>query len=370
MINYLRLQPNRQLPILLSILLGLISTKCFSQDIKSALAQIADKHGSPAIQVTHSKFNAQSDYAYGVKNINNKADVISTETRFQAASLTKVLAAYTFLRLMDKGIIALDESLWNYYPYDRLKNTANKEKITARMVLTHHSGLLNWEGDVPSDAWRATPLTLQFEPGSDYKYSGEGFYFLQETLEHLTGKTFQELVEEEVLKPLDLKYSNIVWNDSLEHVTAYGHRTIDNPRPLGRYRKTNAAYTLYTTANDYTKFVKKAILEGEGLKRETHSLFLEKHADVKKGEEITEEDEFVPSALGLRMQINEEGVAYWHTGSNPGFRCFFIAYPATNETVVAFMNTDTGFPIMKELLSLFLPQQTFWAYEWRLGELD
>lgn len=370
MINYQRLVQNKLLGILLCLLLVVCSNKSHSQNIHSKLEEIAQNHGSPAIQVTYSKNNIKTDFAYGLKNTNNKDDIINTETRFQAASLTKVVAAYTFLRLMDKGIIALDEPLWNYYPYDRLKNTINKEKITARMILTHRSGLLNWEGDVPSDTWRATPLTLQHKPGEDYLYSGEGFYFLQETLEYLTGKSFKDLVEEEVLKPLDLKYSNIVWNDSLKNITAYGHRSINTARTMGMYRKANAAYTLYTTANDYTKFVKQAILEGKGLRKETHNLFLEKHSDAKKGNQTTPEDQFVPCALGMRMQINEVGTAYWHTGSNPGFRCFFIAYPETKEIVAGFMNTDTGFPIMKDLLSLFLPQQKFWAYDWRLGELD
>lgn len=371
MTNYLRPQLSRILVVLvlLSTFIGSMR-RASAQSIRQSLEDIAKEIGIPGMQVAFARGEHVNLYNYGVKKYDTTAYVYN-ETRFQAASLTKVVAAYTFFRLMDKGLIELDKPLWDYYQYDRLKNTPNGDKITARMVLTHRSGLLNWQGDVPSDAWRATPLTLQFEPGTDYMYSGEGFYFLQETLEHITNKSFQTLMEEEVLRPMGMKNSNIVWNDSLENIAAYGHYELTKPRKLGKYRKSNAAYTLYTTAEDYMRFIQKALLEGFGLKKSTHKLMMQKAAEAKKGENGDPTDKYVPCALGLRMQFNEKGTAYWHTGSNPGFRCFFITYPQRGETLVAFMNTDQGFPAMKKLLQLFFGKdQTFWAYDWREGELD
>ncbi len=353
-----------------SIFILLFSNLVYAQNIEKELQKIAKEVGIPGMQVAYTKGNKKQSYVLGEKKFESN-DLVNKNTRFQAASLTKVVATYAFFRLMDKGLIELDKPLTSYYKYDRLSNTAGGDKITARMVLTHRTGLLNWQGDVPSASWRATPLTLQFEPGTDYMYSGEGFYFLQETLEHITKKSFQKLVEEEVLQPLGLSYSNIVWNDSLEVNAAYGHYSLEKPRRLGKYAKTNAAYTLYTTAEDYTKFIQKAIIEGEGLKKSTHQLMLTKAAEAKKSKDADPTDKFVPCALGIRMQLNENGTAYWHTGSNPGFRCFFITYPKSKETLVAFMNTDEGFPAMKKLMQLFLDnKQTFWAYDWREGELD
>ena len=370
MTNFLRRFQNKARIMFCVLLILGVSHQSFAQTVEKQIASIAKEIGIPGIQVAHTKGNRTQLYTYGVKKYDT-SEYVKNTTRFQAASLTKVIAAYTFFRLLDKGLIELDKPLASYYTYDRLKNTLGGEKITARMVLSHQSGLLNWEGDVPSVQWRATPLTLQFEPGTDYMYSGEGFYFLQETLEHLTKKSFQKLVEEEVILPLGLVHSNIVWNDTLETHTAFGHYSIDKPRRMGKYVKTNAAYTLYTTASDYTKFIQKALIEGKGLKKSTHKLMLSKSADAKKGKEVDPTDKFVPCAMGLRMQINEVGTAYWHTGSNPGFRCFFITYPKSKETLVAFMNTDEGFPAMKKLMQLFLSRnQTFWAYDWRLGELD
>lgn len=363
-------QPLNKFITAISLFVLLFSNLVNAQNIDRELQKIAKEVGIPGMQVAYTKGNKTQTYVLGEKKFESN-DLINKNTRFQAASLTKVVATYTFFRLLDKGLIELDMPLLSYYKYDRLSNTAGGDKITARMVLTHRTGLVNWQGDVPSPAWRATPLTLQFEPGTDYMYSGEGFYFLQETLEHITKKSFQTLVEEEVLQPLGLTYSNIVWNDSLEVNAANGHYSLEKPRRLGKYAKTNAAYTLYTTAEDYTKFIQKAIIRGEGLKKSTHQLMITKAAEAKKSKDADPTDKFVPCALGMRMQLNEKGTAYWHTGSNPGFRCFFITYPKSKETLVAFMNTDEGFPAMKKLMQLFLDnKQTFWAYDWREGELD
>ncbi|MGC4234876.1 MAG: serine hydrolase domain-containing protein [Niabella sp.] len=342
----------------------------FAQEKNESLRHIAEKAGIPGMQIIHQKKEQVQQFVYGVKHSKGN-DSINATTVFQAASLTKVVATYVFLRMMDRGLIELDKPLWDYYPYDRLQHTPNKERITARMVLTHRSGLLNWESNVSTDAWRASPLTLQFYPGTAYMYSGEGFYFLQETLEHLAKKSFRELVEEEVLQPFKMSHSAIAWKDELEKNIAFGHYDMTKPRSLGRYRKVNAAYTLYTTADDYNKFVQKALLNGQGLSTTAHQLLLTRQADARKASTPSAEDAFVPCALGLRLQLNEVGTALWHTGSNPGFRCFFMAYPQTKESLVVFMNSDTGFAAMGELLALFLNKsQTFWAYDWRRGELD
>lgn len=339
---------------------------------QNEIAVIASKIGAPGLSAVHvDKMGKVNSYVYGVKKF-GKYELIDDETTFQAASLTKVLTAYVFFRIYDRGFIDLDTPLSDYFDYDRLRGAKDGDKITARMVLTHHSGLLNWEGDVGSATWYNTMLHTQFTPGEDYLYSGEGFFYLQRVLEHLTGKTFQALVEEEVLIPFGMKRSQIVWKEELLENTAWGHDDSITPRNrLGKYFPANAAYSLYSTAVDFTTFIQSALVKGRGLKKSTHKLMLKESAFAKKDVHVQEIDRHVPLALGLRIQKNEHGIAYWHTGSNPGFRAFFIVYPKSGESVVAFNNSDSGMDAMKYLMELFLEKnQTFWSYEWRKGELD
>lgn len=360
--------PWRQLTsCLLAVMVFIIP---FSGSAQSVLSDIAKRIGSPGMQVVHTKNGKSSLYTYGLK-LYGSTNTVDAHTRFQAASLTKVVAAYTFFKLYDQGLIALDTPLYHYFAYPRVKDNLAAQAITARMVLTHSSGLLNWEGDVGTQAWRDSALHVQFTPGTAYLYSGEGFYFLQETLAFLSGQSFQQLVENLVLKPFAMHDSEIVWKESLLENIAVGHYSLTEPRNIGKYRSANAAYSLYTTASDYSRFLQLGILEGKGLKGSTHTLLLSKAAEVSHSAETRAIDSRVPLALGVRLQYNEQGTSIWHTGSNPGFRCFFIANLKTKESLVSFNNTDTGMPAMQELMKALLPKgQTFWSYEWRQGELD
>ena len=348
----------------------LFSAASFAQVRVDSVAAIAQKTGNPGIQVVHAKPGEFHSYYWGVLRQGGDS-LVNRETAFQAASLTKVVAAYAFFQLMDEGKIHLDTPLYRYHAYNRLANNPQGQTITARMVLTHRSGLLNWEGAVSTKAWRDSALHLQFKPGTEYMYSGEGFYFLQLAMEEVAGQSFETLIEDMVLKPLGMTHSQIVWKDTLLSNISFGHLAKMQVRSLGKYRSVNAAYTLYTTAEDYTLFVQKALNKGVGLKSETHRLMISKAGEVRKGIKSTPEDAHVPVALGMRLQINEAGTSLWHTGSNPGFRCFFVTNPETEESLTVFMNAETGFDAMPYLLKLFLgDQQTYWMYLWREGELD
>ncbi len=324
----------------------------------------------PAMQAVHVKNGKQMGYVFGRKHTDSAA-LISENTIFQAASLTKVITAYTFFKLYDKGLIALDKPLCAYFKYNRLNDDTLGKRITARMVLTHRSGLLNWEGPVGTHAWRNTPLHTQYSPGTRYSYSGEAFYYLQLAMEKVTGKPLKQLVKEEVFEPFGMTRSDMQWNDLTFKDFAYGHYKLDSARSLIKWDYTNGAYTMYTNAVDYTKFVQKALVKGQGLKSKTHQLMISKANEAQKEFNVKhDEDQYVPCALGLRQQINEKGTWLWHTGSNPGFRCFFIANPKTKESLVGFVNAETGMPAFNELMNLFLEKgQTFWAYQWRNGNL-
>lgn len=346
-----------------------ISIKASGQPLDS-IASIAKDIQFPGVQVVHAKPGETHSYYWGVVK-NGEPEKVGRETIFQAASLTKVVAAYAFFILVDAGKMHPDTPLYRYHAYDRIAHDPSAQKITARMVLTHRSGLLNWDGPVSTKEWRERPLTLQFEPGTDYMYSGEGFYFLQLAMEEAAGRSFEDLMKQKVFDPLAMTHSEIVWKDALEADIAYGHLAKMQPRSLGKYRSANAAYTLYTTAEDYTLFIQKALNRGVGLKSETHRTMISKAGEVRKGKQPSPDDAHVPAAMGMRLQINEAGTWLWHTGSNPGFRCFFITNPQTGESLAVFMNAETGFQAMPRFMKLFLgDKQTFWAYLWREGELD
>lgn len=334
------------------------------QPSKSSIEKLLEEFKVPGVQVSYFKMDRELLYAVGVKEIGKPAKV-NDENVFQAASLSKVVAAYAFLILYDQGVFDLDTPLSHYYSYSRLGESEYADQITARMVLEHTSGLVNWEVSPGVKEWKDTPLTIRFKPGERFLYSGEGFYYLQETIEHLTGKSLEEIVREEVFEPFEMSNSSFIWQKKFDNQYVAGHNSLLEKRELRNFLTPNAAYTLWTTAVDYTKFLKLGLINGMGLKKDTYAEMVNSDLRaIRKGKESQADDHNL-LGLGVRLQMNELGKALWHTGSNSGFRCFFVVYPDRKEGLVVFTNSETGSKLMEPIIPLFLNEkQRFWLLEW------
>ena len=202
--------------------------------------------------------NGRVVWAGAFGTINDSAQTpLNAGTIFEAASLSKPVFAYMVLRLADRGEFDLDRPLYEMLEYPRLAHDERYKRITARIVLSHGTGLPNWGGE---------KLTLQFDPGTEYGYSGEGFVFLQKTIERVTGRSLDELARREVFEPLGMTRSSYVWQERFAGNAAYAKNWLWQVAPANRYTQAeaNAAASLLTTATDYAQFV-AAVLTGRGL---------------------------------------------------------------------------------------------------------
>lgn len=109
----------------------------------------------------------------------------TAETLFEAASLSKPVLAAAIHDLVRDGSIDLDEPVMKRV--DFTTDTATRA-ITPRHLLSHSSGLPNWRTEANSD------LVSRFKPGSEFRYSGEGFALLARLVEAVTGGTAAEVV--------------------------------------------------------------------------------------------------------------------------------------------------------------------------------
>ncbi|MEO1485541.1 MAG: serine hydrolase [Bacteroidota bacterium] len=109
---------------------------------------------------------------YGVKNVFTQASV-EKETLFEAASITKPVFGFAVCRLAERGIIDLDQPLYTYLPFEEIAYDERYKKITARHVLSHQTGFPNW---------RDGEMKIEFEPGTQFGYSGEGFEYLKKVI--------------------------------------------------------------------------------------------------------------------------------------------------------------------------------------------
>ena len=351
---------------LLLLLLALLSGSVgYAQSIPTAaaLTTLMQKAGVPGMQLVHTHDGRVQAYALGQRTAGQPATVSATTT-FEAASLGKAVLAYVALRLLDRGVLELDKPLLAYAPYPRLQGAPNADKITARMVLGHTGGLPNWATNPLSPEWTTAPLRLKYAPDSCWNYSGEGYVFLQKTLEHLTGKSFEALAREEVFKPLGMAHSSFVWQRAFAVNAASGHDDKSQPVPINHFPAAYGAFSLLSTATDYSRFL-QALMTGRGLKPATAQLLLMPTNEAKRcGQPATATDPFIAWACGVGLAATSHGLAQWQWGDNGNFKGFYMTLPGQKESLVFLTNSSNGPKLTDDLLRLFFGPGEYCAPQW------
>jgi CubicO group peptidase (beta-lactamase class C family) len=283
---------------------------------------------------------------FGIGKADSESKVERT-TVFQAASLSKPVFAYVCFRLVEQGVLDLDKSLAAYLENERMNHDERYKKITARHVLAHRSGLPNWGGD---------KLDLAFEPGAFFRYSGEGYGYLGQVLEKLTGKTVEQLAKREVFEPLGMKHSSFIWQPAFETSAAWPHDSMLKPQETRRKpEEAIPAASLHTTSEDYGLFL-QALFAHKGLKEASWQAMFTSQGNVVKSETDTGEiNDVVQWGLGWGLEQVGDQTNFFHWGDNGNFKAFVIGNLKAKKALVYFTNTSEGLAIVKPLASAVFP---------------
>lgn len=260
---------------------------------------------------------------------------------FNVASLTKPITALVALHLADSGKWNLDEPIYNYYTDPDIANDPRSRKLTTRMILSHQTGFPNWR-------WQTESKKLQFisEPGTKYGYSGEGFEYLRRALEKKFKKSLQKLADELIFKPLKMEDTSYIWNnDTDESRFVIGYDENGKPYETVKNKTANAADDLHTTVEDYGNFM-TTILNGANLKQELYLEMLSKQIKTKENK-----------YFGLGFELYDLGngeLAISHGGSDQGTQCITFMFPKTQQGIIIFTNSTTGYKIFNPLLLHYL----------------
>ncbi len=293
---------------------------------------------------------------YGVSDARRQQPV-TTDTIFEACSMSKPIMALSVLQLMQQGRLDLDAPLTRYLGRNYLRDQPAQDLITARMALTHRTGLPNWRLGYEEVGG---PLPLLFTPGSDYSYSGEGMLFLQRTLETISGTTLDRFAQQGLFAPLGLKHTSYIWTPDIEPNLASGHGEDGSFKDRTRYRKANGAYSLYTTPTEYAELM-LALMRPESL---GPAAFTPASIDLmlQRAQRVDDRDAIARPglarsvatyrALGWSVDVSAEGDIVEHTGSNSsGFRTFGQFNRDKGSGLVIFTNGDNGSAVRAAILA-------------------
>jgi len=296
--------------------------------------------------------------AYGVKN-NTSKEPVDIETVFEAASVSKTVFAYAVMKLCEKGTLALDEPLTRYLPKPFLDGDSRLDLITARLVLSHQSGFQNYR--TPEE-----PLKINFTPGTDFRYSGEGYNYLQSVVTQLTGKVnpnecgsyeadmkvcatdIGEYMVKNVLVPHGMTSSGYVWNDALGKNEAIPHNFKGEPQSKGHptaidMARYASAGGLTTTAKDFSKFIIGLFAPKENdpyrLNRKSLEEMFRPQVKLREDQKI---DGASSWALGWAVRERVNGNIVLHSGGQSGFRSLMMVSIERKSGFVMLTNGDTG----------------------------
>ena len=327
--------------------------------------------------------NNESVYkkTFGYKSVDIKAP-INTNSNIYGASLSKPVFAVMVMKLVEEGLLDLDKPLQDYLPkpiyeyppskkwhdnYSDLKADSLYRKITARMCLDHTSGFPNWRWYEPDQK-----LRVKFRPGSRYEYSGEGMVYLQVVLEHMLGKSLEELMKEKIFIPSGMNRSSYTWQKEFEKDYCFGHQGTGALYEKDKDNDARSASTLETTLDDYTLFT-KAVLKNSILKPATTKKMFTPQIRLRSVQQFgplslvdsTLNDGIELSyGLGWVLLKSPYGTGAFKEGHGDGFQHYSIIFPDQGTGIIIMSNSDNGESIFKELLETAIGDSfTPWRWE-------
>lgn len=324
-------------------------------ELNTRIQSIMDSIKMPGLSIAIIN-NAEIIYhnVFGVSNTKTKAPV-TQESIFEAASLSKPLFAYFVMKQVEKGILDLDKPLYKYLPFSELEKDERYKSITARMVLSHTSGLPNWRNLDNEEG----ELNLKFAPGSEFNYSGEGYQYLAEVVAKINGTDhngldgiFKKEVTEQ-LRPRTLYY---LLNDKIKKYKVYGHDE-NGPTDNAQYDggRFGAAYSLHSEAVSYAKFI-VAMLKREGLSESSFDDMLKEHVHFKDDNPLKLQTGQTGWGLGFAQRITPNGTIHLHTGNNHDFQAYAMFMPVNNYGIVFMTNSDKAIPFIMKIGNLIEKQ--------------
>jgi CubicO group peptidase (beta-lactamase class C family) len=306
--------------------------------------------------------------AWGV-TVSGGNEPVTTETIFQAGSVSKPVAAVLALSLLGDGKLRLDRPVNEVLKSWKVPDNEFTEAspVTLRHVITHQAGFTPFsylisrsDATVPGMAellrggihdWPA--VTVEFVPGSKHAYSNAGYCVLQLLLEDLSGLSLHELATGRIFGPLGMGHSTFdePLSTALLATAASGHRREranegSKPEPVPVEGKAEiapgATGGLWSTPSDLAHFAAAVMRAYRG-----------------------EDEEVVPHDLALEMltpQVANEGLGIYIEGAGPtlrarhgggmvGFIANLVFYPNVGKGAVLMTNSEGGRWLNQELIA-------------------
>lgn len=286
---------------------------------------------------------------------------VTSSTRFQAASISKSVAATAALHFVEAGKIDLDRNVNDYLKSWKIPDNqfTREQKVTLRRILSHSAGITvhgfpGYEAGKPVPTLvevlngekpaNTEPIRVDTIPGTKWRYSGGGYTVMQQMLIDVLGEPFPDIIERTVLSKFgmqDSAYSQPLREDWRQFAaTAY---RADGKPVEGLYHTYPelAAAGLWTTPGDLAHF---AIGIQDALAGKSQAVISKSMAEQMLTRQIDDD------GLGVFLDGDGQTLRFSHGGANEGFQCMLVAYARTGQGAAIMTNSDRGGALISEIM--------------------
>jgi CubicO group peptidase (beta-lactamase class C family) len=277
-------------------------------------------------------------------DIPNKAD-----TKHRLASVTKQFTAMAIVQLAAENKLKLAAPVTKYLPnYPKV----NGDKITIHHLLTHTSGLPNYTSfpnyretmlkrHSPLDLVELfVDLPLDFAPGAQFAYSNSGYALLGVIIEKITGKTYAQVLQDNIFSPLEMNNTGFDKNREILKNRASGYNKNGTFFENASYINMTAAYAagaLYSTVEDLYLW-DQALYTEKLVPQKYLDLLFKKHTSAWGGHYG-----YGWETGNMRIgQTKEESKTIAHSGGINGFNTRITRFPSEQSVVILLSNTSSA----------------------------
>jgi D-alanyl-D-alanine carboxypeptidase len=331
---------------ILSLLLILVATNAFTQPennrIDSLMSSIYTKDRPGAAIAIIRNGEVVFKKGYGIADLDSKEPVTSS-TNFNICSMTKQFTAFSILKLASEKKLSLYDKIDKYFPDFNPRVAGN---VTIHNLLTHSSGIVDhydnvdktlfkefWDNDV-LNAIKSVD-SVYFPAGSGYRYSNTAFCLLSLIIEHVSGYSFPEFIQEYIFKPLKMNSSEVIKPDFKITERAFGYKFENDSFKISDARESLFFTTMgdggiYTSIDDYLKWI-MAIQSKKVLNSKIIS-------EAQSPQFPIDTARHLYYGYGWFIAGSDDNKVVYHTGSNGGFRTIIVMIPSKKYSVVIFSN--------------------------------
>lgn len=293
------------------------------------------------------------------------------ETSYKIASLSKLFTGTAVMQLEEKDLIDLDRPVTDYIPEFAIKSRFKDIKpITVRMLMTHHSGIPSDKGhglfDENPEPYKFVvdylkDQYLSYPPGYMYCYSNLGVCLLGLIVERVSGDSFPDYIQQNILEPLQMSGSSMSYSYNHDETMAMEYSGGKQEKCLIARDLPSAG--MISNVNDLSKFL--IMMMNEGTYKDTEILdddTVEDMLDEQNDDNLMDFNR----TMGLiwhisRPSLNYNGKVCMHRGISLYHRSEMVYLPDEKLGIIVLCNTDSGTePVRKivdQALLIALEQQ-------------